>query len=202
MHLAQSNLVLRGVAYMQVCLKHSYPGRTNYCICWQLRKIAQNRCKSPYNLIFPYMSDVAPLVVSRLCTHPLLLRETCQLFTMGQAGFLSMTLAHTLPHVVANRDAKVLQRIAEHVQEAPASLLVNHMELVLPHIFLLQDSSETEAALKFIAQTISSDANGRKIHVDQIIKSCVVDLLTTLVISLGDDSEIRRTAVRGTHVLC
>jgi serine/threonine-protein kinase ATR len=161
----------------------------------QLTTLAKSRGKSPYHLLQPYMAKVAPFIVSRLVTEPHMLRETCQLLTMGAAGFLSLTLLHTLPGLFAACNRPVVDKIAVTIGETPSALLLKQVHEVLAHAYLLPDPQRTTSALQFVVETLAIDAGNDQIQLDILIKSCAVNLLTPLVIATGDDRPERQAAV-------
>lgn len=140
------------------------------------------------------MGDVAPLVVVRMISQPSLMRQFCQLISVAQNSFLSMTLRQTLPYVYAECDIRVLERIAQSLEEPLSTLFLSNADVVLPHVFLLPAPAKMEKALEFILQTLHPDAR-TVVPLDQIIKAHSVDLLTTLVTTLGAENDERREAV-------
>lgn len=120
---------------------------------------------------------------------------------MSQVGFLSMTLRQTLPPVYADCNAKVLEKIAQSLEEAQSALFLANSEAVLAHVFLLPAPTRMQKALDFILQTLHPDARSA-VPLVQIIRASVVDLLTTLVTALGVEDEERRTAVSAVARSC
>lgn len=141
------------------------------------------------------MEDVVPLVVTRMVSQADLIHQFCQLISMGQKAFLSSTIRQSVPHIYAKCDLRVLEKMAECLGQSMSTLFLHNVEAVLPHIFLLPSLAKTEGSIGFIVQTLYPDA-GSTVPMDQIIKAHVVELLTTLVTTLGADDDDRRSAVR------
>ncbi|KAI0322491.1 hypothetical protein OF83DRAFT_1093546 [Amylostereum chailletii] len=167
--LAKPNLVTKGLAYLQ------------------LAKLPQHFRKSPYRLLSPYMDKIAPFLISRYVTQPSLLDECCRFLCMPPLEFISVNLPSTLPHLFATSEIRVLERISEKLDITISSLLINHEERILAHVLMLQGEGQTDEAVAFIENVLTSAAPSGKIEIQSFVRSCMVHLLATLVVPLGDE---------------
>ncbi|KAG0703892.1 hypothetical protein DFH29DRAFT_981716 [Suillus ampliporus] len=171
--LGQENHFLKGLAYTQ------------------LLEIAKKQRKSPYVLVSPYISQVASFVVSRKCTNPTLIFETCRFLSVHPTDFISVTLSKTLPHLFANSEGKVLEDISKELGKTTPSLFLNHSHEILAHVYQQHGPAQTTRSLTFITNILSDAAAVGNIDIQSIVKSCVVPLLANLVVVLGDENEER-----------
>ncbi|KAG2369791.1 hypothetical protein BDR07DRAFT_1447599 [Suillus spraguei] len=160
--LGQNNHVLKGLAYTQ------------------LLEIAKAQMKSPYTLVSPYLSQVAIFVVSRKCTNPVLILETCRFLSVYPPDFISVTLPNTLPYLFANSEAKVIEEISEDLGQTILTLFMKHSHQILAHVYQQHGPAQTTRSLTFIMNIIS-----------RVVQSCVVALLADLVVVLGHENEER-----------
>jgi serine/threonine-protein kinase ATR len=154
----------------------------------QVLAVTKHHKKSPYALIFPYMRQVAPFLIFRMCTKPSLLMESCRLMSISPTDFISVTLPRTLPQLFAGCELKVLEAIAKDLATKPSSLFLKHSHEVLAHVFLLQGPGQTNKALTFILKVLTDAAENATIDIQNVVKSCVVPLLAELVIVMGDEN--------------
>ncbi|KIY53078.1 hypothetical protein FISHEDRAFT_34031 [Fistulina hepatica ATCC 64428] len=158
----------------------------------QMLGIARYHEKSVYALVMPYADQIAPFVVSRICSNPGLLNEACRVMDVRAVDFVSVTLPRTLPQLFGACDVNVLQTIANDLDAKLSSLLMKHSPQILAHIFLLPPS-QTNRSLAFVVDVLRKDAtrNGSSdvsnIDIPSVIKSCIVPLLVELVVGMGDD---------------
>jgi serine/threonine-protein kinase ATR len=186
--LGNQNPALKGTAYMQVGTpsSHSLPDLTSLA---QLLAVAKSHGKSPYTLVAPYLSLVAPLIVSRICSQPSLLAESCRFLCISPSEFLSVTLSRTLPHLFAWCEYKALETIARDLSKKISSLFLNYSHNILAFVFQLPGQGPTQKSLDFILQVLRDAADNVTIDVQSVVKSCVVPLLAELVIVMGDENE-------------
>ncbi|KAG1768696.1 hypothetical protein EDD22DRAFT_1041450 [Suillus occidentalis] len=171
--LGQDNYVLKGLAYTQ------------------LLEIAKAQMKSPYTLVSPYLSQVAIFVVSRKCTNPALIIETCRFLSVHPTDFISVTLSKTLPFLFANSEAKVIEEISEDVGQTISTLFMAHSHQILAHVYQQQGPAQTTGSLTFIWNIISRGAELDTLSIQGMVQSCVVALLADLVVVLGHENEER-----------
>ncbi|KAL0950115.1 hypothetical protein HGRIS_010112 [Hohenbuehelia grisea] len=167
-HLGRQNPVLRGLAYIQ------------------LLEIAKHHQKAPYSLLLPYMSQIAPFLVSRIRSQPNLLTETCRLISMNTTDFISTTLPRTLPRIFTNCETKVLEAIAKDLETKPSTLFIEHSHEIFAHIFLLPSELATNNALDFVLAILTSATGTNEILISSVVNSCIIPLLSELVVALGD----------------
>lgn len=144
--------------------------------------------KSSWGLVSPYMSQIAPFLVTSMCTRMSMLTEACHFLSITPSDFISATLQYTLPPLFASCDSKVLEQVAKHVTIKVSHLFLKRSAEILAHIFLLKGSTHTDRALAFILQLLRTAADNISIDMQSIVKSCLVPLLAQLVIGMGDES--------------
>lgn len=153
--------------------------------------LAKHHNKTPYLLLSPYLSTLAPLIVSLLALQPNLLTETCRFLSLSPSDFLSVTLPHTLPHLFATCNADALRKLSVEVKQIVSALFLNASPQILAHVFSLPGSTETERSLNFITRTLNEATNsGSKIVIQSVVRSCLIPLLGLLIIAMGDESRI------------
>lgn len=161
----------------------------------QLLEIAKAQMKSPYTLVSPYLSQVATFVVSRKCTNPALILETCRFLSVHPTDFISVTLSRTLPFLFANSEAKVLEEISEDVGQTISTLFMDHSHQILAHVYQQQGPAQTTGSLTFIWNIICRGAEHSTLSLQGMVQSCVVALLADLVVVLGHENEERASLV-------
>ncbi|KAG2060248.1 hypothetical protein BDR06DRAFT_872755 [Suillus hirtellus] len=173
--LGQDNHVLKGLAYTQ------------------LLEIAKAQMKSPYILVSPYLSQVATFVVSRKCTNPMLIFETCRFLSVHPTDFISVTLPKTLPYLFANSEAKIIEEISEDLSQTILSLFMDHSHQILAYVYQQHGPAQTTGSLTFIRNIIFRGAESKSadLTVRGMVQSCVVALLAELVVVLGHENEER-----------
>jgi serine/threonine-protein kinase ATR len=163
----------------------------------QLLEIAKAQMKYPYTLVSQYLSQVATFVVPQKCTNPMLIFETCQFISVHPTDFISVTLPKTLPYLFANSDAKVIEEISEDLGETILSLFMEHSHQILANVYQQHGPAQTTESLTFIMNIISRGAEPKPADftVQGMVQSCVVALLTDLVVVLGHENEERAALV-------
>lgn len=132
------------------------------------------------------MDRVAPFLVSRFCTQPAVITETCRLMSMSMATFISMTRPKTYPQLFANCEHKVLQRIAKELEVPIHGLYFPDSAQILAYVFQLQAPGQTQKALKFIGDMVANNLEeGTVVTSKQLVKMCLVPLLAELVVETG-----------------
>lgn len=152
--LGQDNHVLKGLAYTQ------------------LLEIAKAQMKSPYTLVSPYLSQVATFVVSRKCTNPMLILETCQFLSVHPTDFISVTLSKTLPFLFANSEAKVIEEISEDVGQTIFTLFMTHSHQIFAHVYQQQGPTQTTGSLTFIRNIICAEPKCATLSIQGMVQSC------------------------------
>ncbi|KZO97981.1 hypothetical protein CALVIDRAFT_50339 [Calocera viscosa TUFC12733] len=169
-HLANENSLLKALAYTQ------------------LQAIAQSRGVSPYNLFAPHLPRISVVLVEKLASAPQMVSEACQLISLTRNDFLSLTLDHTLPPLIASGRRDVLQIISRDLNKSIAGMAVARDSLVLAHLFLCPSEVQTDTGIEFLLGIIS-EATGKAASITLVglIKGCMVPLLSELVMNLGDE---------------
>ncbi|EJU06214.1 hypothetical protein DACRYDRAFT_112961 [Dacryopinax primogenitus] len=167
-HLADQNTLLRALAYTQ------------------LQAIVQAKSTTAYMLLMPHMSHVSVILVENLPVAPNMLSEACQFMGRSPTDFLSLTLHHTLPPLFAAGRKDVLQILARDLGKSIPQLAMGHESRVLAQIFLCPTEVQTDAGIEFLRGVISEAAKGAPIDLTGMVKGWIVELVSELVIVLGD----------------
>lgn len=182
-----------------LCLLISQLGRQNPIIrglaCVKFFSIVKKHNKTPYSMIQPYLDQVAPFLLSRMCSQPVLFNEACRAIAIQPNQFIMSNLARALPQLFADCESTVIQAVAKELKTKPSTLFVKHSHKILAHVFLQQ--GQAKKSLNFILKTLTTDSQGASIDSVSVVKSCLVPLLAELVISLGEDNpEAAKHALR------
>ncbi|PFH50130.1 hypothetical protein AMATHDRAFT_145857 [Amanita thiersii Skay4041] len=150
--------------------------------------IASKKHKTPYSLVQPYLNQIAPFLITRMCSQPILFQEACRAMGTQPHQFIVSNLARSAPQVFADCDKQVLESLAKELSTTPSTLFLKHSHKILAHVFLRL--GQPTKALNFILKILVEDSQGGTISVANVIKSCLVPLLTELIIYLGDDNQM------------
>ncbi|KAF9238832.1 hypothetical protein BU15DRAFT_88266 [Melanogaster broomeanus] len=169
---------------------------------FQLIELTKRYKKAPQGLLSPFLHKIAPFIVSRKCTNPDLFAETCRFMSVYPTDFLAVTLSKTLPHIFADREARVLEEISSELGKKSSILFFNQAPGILAHVLQLQGPGQTNQALDFILKVVVADANEHSekstIDIGMIVKSCLLPVLAELVVMLGDEDPDQASS---THML-
>ncbi|KAI0660728.1 hypothetical protein C8Q70DRAFT_912237 [Cubamyces menziesii] len=165
----------------------------------QLRALVKHHKKSPYSLTAPYMNRIAPYLVNQLRTHPDGVQECCRFLSVSQYDFINLTLKYTLPQLFAESDLKGLDAVAREMNSSVALLFLDQAHYILAHAFMLQGPGQTNKTLQFILNLLKAAAtDASSLQISTLVGSCIVLLLTEIVICLGDeDPDVVDTAAKG-----
>ena len=142
-------------------------------------------------LLLPHIAQISQYVVTRLCTEPGLLRETCRFLSREPVDFLTLTLPYTLPILAASRAKDVIDVLSGQLGKTAAVLLLDKSAEVLAHIFLLESSTQTETAYEFVRAIITNAAPQGSVGDLSLVRHCAFSLLGEIAISLGDEDQAR-----------
>ena len=101
---------------------------------------------------------------------------------------MSRNLHSILPPLVASCDLKVLDIVARDTTKALSYLLLKHSHEILAHIFLMEDLSQTENALQFLAGVLTKEKGDGMVDIVSVVRACLTPLLAEIVMVMGDDS--------------
>ena len=146
-------------------------------------------------MINPYMHQVSIFVVTNINKRPNLLAEVCRFLSLSSGDFLAVTLSHTLPVLFGARDRGALHKIGQEINKKVSTLFLNASAEILAYAFMLETQTETDNALMFIVTVLSEAANKVAIDVLNVVGSCIVPLLATLVIATGSTEKSRSNIV-------
>ena len=187
--------MLKGIAYMQVTeLFLMAVIWLNDCI--QLLALANFHERSTYALVSPYLHLIAPFLVSRICSQPSLLTESCRFLCISPTDFLSVNLPRTLPYLFGQCDHKVLETIGRELSKKVSTLFLNYSHEILAYVFQLSGTGQTSKSIDFILQVLNDATDNVTIDTKNVVKSCAVPLLAELVIVMGDENAERAEVVR------
>ena len=141
-------------------------------------------------------------IVPNIHLRPNLWLEFCHFIALAPADFLSIALPHVLPHLFATCNQMVLIKLEKELDRKVYSLLINEAPQILAHVLMLSDSSEITRALQFILGTLTEAANNVEIKISNFVKSCLVPLLSNLVIAMGDEDRSRANLVWILTLIC
>lgn len=134
------------------------------------------RKKSQYGLFAPYMDQIAPYLVKRLCLQPAALTEGCRFLTIAPQEFLNVTLNHTLPHIFADRDRQCLDAISLATHKKCHVLFFAYPSKILARAFMASKLGQTSAVLTFITAVLAEAAGNGAIDIGSVVKSYLVNL--------------------------
>ncbi|EIW76220.1 hypothetical protein CONPUDRAFT_158248 [Coniophora puteana RWD-64-598 SS2] len=169
--LGDDNPTLKGIAYVK------------------LLEVAKARNTTSYSLFSPYLSRIAPYIVSRICMKPTMIIETSRFLMIRHQDFLNLTLPFTLPQLFASCDFRAIEQVADEVGIKQSKLFLDHSHIVLANVFQLQGPGQPAKSLNFIVNALMKDSapnSKASIDVQSITQICIVPLLAELVIFLGD----------------
>ncbi|KAH9948812.1 hypothetical protein B0H21DRAFT_777700 [Amylocystis lapponica] len=153
----------------------------------QLQGLARHHKRTTYRLVLPYLDQIAPFLVTRLCTQPTLLVECCRFIIITPSDFIRFTLPRTLPQLFASCDAKVLEAVTVQTGEKPHALFIKESHTILAYALLLPKPGQTNKVLNFVLSILKQAAGDAPIEISSVVRSCIVPLLTELVIAMGED---------------
>ena len=137
----------------------------------------------------------------RYISHPALLEECCRFLCMPPLEFISLNLPFTLPQLFIEENLKILARLGEKLNVTVATLFMNHSEVILARALMLSGQMQSDRAIAFIEKVLNDASTQRDIEARSIIRSCMVPLLATLVVPLGDEDPSIKDAVSLCHSL-
>ena len=134
------------------------------------------------------MNRIAPYLVNQLRTHPDGVQECCRFLSVSQYDFINLTLKYTLPQLFAESDLKGLDAVAREMNSSVALLFLDQAHYILAHAFMLQGPGQTNKTLQFILNLLKAAAtDASSLQISTLVGSCIVLLLTEIVICLGDE---------------
>ncbi|KAJ6615603.1 hypothetical protein B0H10DRAFT_2220252 [Mycena sp. CBHHK59/15] len=156
--------------------------------CMQIIAISEHHRKSVVAIMLPYSDQIAPFLISRMCTQPGLLMEACRIMHIAPEDFIATSLHRTLPPLLASCDVKVIEAIGKALNTKPSTLLLNNAAEILSHVFLLRGPGQTNKAVSCLLEVLMDSAKKEKIDTYSVVKSTIVQLIAQLVIVMGDEN--------------
>lgn len=114
--------------------------------------------------------------------------ETMQFIQYTRKDFLKMTSHYTLPALVLSHNREALQLVASVVQENLGVMLIDNSQWILSEIFLAPTTADRN--LHFLIQLIRDLVGDVEISAKSLMTTCIVPLLVSLVVELGDTDAI------------
>ncbi|KAJ3131138.1 hypothetical protein HK100_006742 [Physocladia obscura] len=151
----------------------------------QLKSIAKTRKKSVHDLMLPYLSNISIYLIDHLEVDGLL-KEFSKVINMSQRSFVEQTISHTLPHLVINQKTDEIKDIAALLNTNISILCVNQISHVLKVIFMLNNADEAERSIRYVIEIAQIEIQ-QGLSVTNLILSCALELVTNLVMELGDE---------------
>jgi serine/threonine-protein kinase ATR len=167
--------------------------------CSQITAIALSRDTIPLHITSPYMTELAPFVVSRIVTHPSLLKEVSRLMHQGSRAFVENSLWLTLPTLYIEQNLDVLCRIAEWLDRDLWDLTTPYIHDVLARIYLIPDDQDMQNSVKFMI-SILADNTDTRFDIGEITSFRLDSLIKTMVIAAGEEEPRRRQEVHNPRV--
>ena len=182
--LGRPNPIIQGLAFVKVTLIYDLEIQQTHS--FQFQSIVKKHNKTPFSMVQPYLDQIAPFLISRMCSQPALFEEACRAMATPPSQFIRSNLSRALPQLFANCEKAVLETVSKELGMKPSILFINHSHAVLAYVFLNQD--QTKKALQFILKILEVGSQGASIDIASVIKSCQIPFLTELVINLGGDN--------------
>ncbi|KAI9332338.1 hypothetical protein BDR26DRAFT_645605 [Obelidium mucronatum] len=152
----------------------------------QIKCIAKIRGKAPYDLISPYLQEISVYLIDRL-KIPGLFKEFSKVLGLSPKAFIERTISHTLPHLITLEKTDLIHELADVLNIKIGVLCVNQMSHVLKSIFM---TSKTADVIRYVIKIAQLEI--KDISLRGLILSCALELVTNLVIELGDVLEGKR----------
>ncbi|KAJ3030097.1 UNVERIFIED_CONTAM: serine/threonine-protein kinase M1 [Siphonaria sp. JEL0065] len=156
----------------------------------QIKSIAKIRNKAPYDLILPYLSEISVYLIDRLKVNGLL-KEFSKVLGLSPKAFIERTISHTLPHLITLEQTDLIHELADVLNIKIGVLCVNQMSHVLKSIFM---TSKTADVIRYVIKIAQLEI--KDISLRGLILSCALELVTSLVIELGDVYEGKRNKAK------
>ncbi|KAJ3556801.1 hypothetical protein NM688_g1817 [Phlebia brevispora] len=178
--LGNNNPVLKGTAFMQ------------------LASVVDSHGKSRYSLLHPYMERLAIFIVDRMHNHSALLTEYCSFLGASRADFFTATMDAIIPHLFATCNGPALELIATELSCDVASLFWKRPAKILAHAHMVSIPGHRQKSLNFILSYFKTPGGQFLASEHELIVSSLVDLVSELVMNLGDeDPTIVQAALHG-----
>lgn len=138
-------------------------------------------------MLSPSLRSIALIITSNTSGNKILM-ELCRVLSISSADFWSRAHTFVLPQLVATRNLAALESIAREMSTSASHLLLQNANIILHHLFMLENETTIHRATRFFVHTLQSAAANKEkaaINLTALTKSCIVPLLAELVISLG-----------------
>lgn len=147
----------------------------------QLRSFASQKTPSIFDGFKPFMEKLSVLLINSLEVNPRIIREFVHLIGIDIKAFIGFGREFILPDLVLSKKSAVLRQVAEWLQQDLHQILLDDAGPILAHV-LLNSNGNFDDAMKFYVGSTSLES----IPVGKLLKSCLLSLLSKLVLALGD----------------
>ncbi|KAJ3252885.1 serine/threonine-protein kinase M1 [Chytriomyces hyalinus] len=160
----------------------------------QIKSIAKVYSKNVHDLMLPYLSDISIYLIDHLSVDGQL-KEFSKLLGLSQKSFIERTIAFTLPHLIIQEKEDVIQELGIILSTNVGVLCVNQMSHVLKSIFMQNSEAKATSAISYVIKITRLEIQ-KEVSVKGLIVSCELELITNLVMELGDMNEGRKAKAK------
>lgn len=166
----------------------------------QLLLVAQGQKLSLSRLLSICSESIACVLANTLAQPaPQPFAHCMQMLETTPKHFLTKHQDVIVPHLIASGNELALRRVADIMEMQMPVLCVNKAAVVFVKIFLVDDQLMHQAMLRYV-RLISTgsemDVNQVEVNIPILLKTCTVQLVFYLVLSLGEDYTILRRRAR------
>ena len=155
-----------------------------------------------FRVLSPYIDQIAEYMIRRWHTQPMIITEFCRIINIVPSVFVRSHLKANLPQFFAERQHRLLSKIASEVDSKPGIMLTENIHQVLARVFLLPTREETDRSLEFVAKYFGGPVGGRDAYTaPRLVRGQLAELIGTLVARLGDEDDQAVQAVRDSSPL-
>nr|WPS94695.1 serine/threonine-protein kinase [Naematelia aurantialba] len=154
----------------------------------ELSNIAKHFGKSPYTLLSPHLERVSVLLAISQNLRPEIVTETMHFIGYSRQNFFDLTMQYSTPALVLSRNQAALDALANVVKKPLGQILLDNVPYILTKAFL--DPSRSDSSLVFLVNTLRHITAGTvDVSVTDLMNTCIVPFLVSLIVELGDDCE-------------
>ena len=141
------------------------------------------------------MNQLSVYVVDHMSAQPELLTEFCKFLFMSVPAFFEATLDSTLPHLFATCNEAGLQIVASERSCTLVELFWQRHPKIIAHAYMVTVPGQRQKIIKFILNVLA--AGGQRVGgVEDLIGSGMVEIVSELVLKMGDEDDGLMQAVR------
>lgn len=167
----------------------------------QLASVVEHHGKSRYGLLQAYMEQISVFIVDRIITHPSLLTEYCNFLGATRAEFFTATMDAVVPHLFATCNGPALALVATELSCDVASLFWKRQAKILAHAHMTTIPGHRQKCLNFILSFFKTAEGQPVVEASDLIVSSLIDLISELVMNMGDEDEAIVQAVSSVVII-